>query len=552
MVGNDQNKSPVHIPETVAVIGSGLAGSMAAIFLAKSGYKVLLIERQDRPMMVSSKIPIHLHAGGLYTGETAAHCLHDSINFRLALPFAVTERPTAFAVMTLDDTNKKTSGMTQLEEEARSIYIKETKITISNLSELSEVQGNLYKRKAQEKQQEKWSAMKGRFADLKSKYQQAVDKDETQQVYGPPSEFYKVYETAHFQELHDNAQIMTDDPKLNDKDGWTSQLARVSDPTQVLGVVMSSEVGLNMMRAGVGIELELESLKANGQLEFLTETSVSKVERTNNGMMSLNLTRVNEPNLNVTVTQVVNATGYRGKEIDMQMEVQTDWSVDVKGAGVIQVDKEFNHVPGVFFTEGVGMAHLSRFNDTMAGINYCDPEVEATYVKDGQVTYQPGEQLGEKPRLAELEKEIIYQSISAPALIERTQRDINSSARFLPGLPKHAEAKGYVAGALGIIGGLQSRESKEVYHSDRGYHAINLAKGGGAVSAAMALVNNVESHSINMGFRNESSRHFSHGSHSQLSESFQLQLTTERLTVKAEKRAQDMGAPIEIARPYHH
>ena len=38
MVGNDQNKSPVHIPETVAVIGSGLAGSMAAIFLAKSGF----------------------------------------------------------------------------------------------------------------------------------------------------------------------------------------------------------------------------------------------------------------------------------------------------------------------------------------------------------------------------------------------------------------------------------------------------------------------------------------------------------------------------------
>lgn len=543
--------------ETIAVVGSGLAGAMSAIFLAKAGYNVTLIEREPRGLMVSSKIPVHLHSGGLYSGTAAIHCLHDSINFRKVLPFAVTDRPTAFAVMTLDDTVIRASGMTQLVEEAEKIFKSKKENEGKSFADLSPEQKNQYKDMAKQQQLAKWEKMKAHFAYLKSQYTDMVTADPTNEVFGPPETYFKAYEQEEFAALSATAQKVQADPAPQDKDGWTAQLARVTDPSQVLGVVMSSEVGLNMMRAGAGIELELERLQATGTLTVLTNVNVSQVSRNGNFMhLTLASTQSDAGAVslgNLTVNQVVNATGYRGKEIDMSMGVQTDWAVDVKGAGVVELDEEFSHVPEVFFTEGVGMSHLSRFNETMAGINYCDPTVEATYISGGRIEFQPGDSLDSKSRLAELERDILQLPPTHSTLVRRTQQDIDSSTRFMPTLTQHATPVAYVGGALGLIGGLANRDSLAVYHSVDGYHAINLAKGGGAVSTAMTLVEHVERRSVALELMPEEEAHFPHGSHSALPKEFKLDDIDRDglgITAQAKARAEAMGVSAELAMPY--
>lgn len=534
--------------ETVVVVGAGLAGALSAIFLAKAGYQVMLIEKQPRPMMVSSKIPVHLHSGGLYTGDAAVHCLHDSINFRQVLPFAVTERPTAFAVMTLDDKTPRASGMTLLEEEAKKLFDADAKAGKVNPQGWA-LYKEQYKGTAAANQLKKWDSMQAKFAMLQGAYATEVTHDPGRAEFGTPSDFYRSYNQAEFMAHGLTAKTLATDPPLADKDEWTKQLARVSDPEEVVGVVMSSEVGLNMMRAGAGIENELEQLKEQRKLSFLTGVWVKTIERNANGVMLLTCSDGKQ----IAASQVVNATGYRGKDMDMQMGVQTDWAVDVKGAGVISFNGEnFNHVPEVFFTEGIGMSHLSRFNYTMAGINYCDPEVEATYVKGGKIEYKVGETLDSREALGKLEADILGKSVTDPTLLARTQRDIDGCARFMPTLPASSTPCAYVAGALGLIGGLDTRTSKEVYHTAEGYHAVNLSKGGGCVSTAMALVDAVEKHSIAKGARTEESRHFAKGSHSEIPPDFRLSGTYPGHTLDstAQERATQMEVDSRVAQAY--
>lgn len=70
--------------ETVAIVGANLEGCLAAIYAAKAGYTVLLIETQSRPVMLP-----HLPLSKIQTIETAHDNAQDTINFKLALPFAV-------------------------------------------------------------------------------------------------------------------------------------------------------------------------------------------------------------------------------------------------------------------------------------------------------------------------------------------------------------------------------------------------------------------------------------------------------------------------------
>lgn len=86
--------------EAVAVIGSGIAGSLTAYELAGAGYSVTLIEERDETFSGTSAHPIQAHLGGLYSGSpaTAKECLHAAIALKKALPIALTERKASFLV----------------------------------------------------------------------------------------------------------------------------------------------------------------------------------------------------------------------------------------------------------------------------------------------------------------------------------------------------------------------------------------------------------------------------------------------------------------------
>jgi glycerol-3-phosphate dehydrogenase len=93
-------KESRHQNETVAVIGSGIAGCLTAYKLASEGYLVTIIEEQRRLFSGTSKYAIQAHLGGLYSGnpETARECLGSAIQVKKAMPFALTERKPFFLV----------------------------------------------------------------------------------------------------------------------------------------------------------------------------------------------------------------------------------------------------------------------------------------------------------------------------------------------------------------------------------------------------------------------------------------------------------------------
>lgn len=86
--------------ESVAVIGSGIAGCLTAYELAGAGYSVTLVEERDGIFSGTSAHPIQAHLGGLYSGSptTAKECLHAAIALKKAFPIALTERKASFLV----------------------------------------------------------------------------------------------------------------------------------------------------------------------------------------------------------------------------------------------------------------------------------------------------------------------------------------------------------------------------------------------------------------------------------------------------------------------
>jgi glycine/D-amino acid oxidase-like deaminating enzyme len=93
-------ENPNFNTETVAVIGGGIAGCLAAHELAAEGYAVTILEEDSEMMNGTSRLAIQAHLGGLYSGNiaTAKECLTSAISVKKALPFALNGHRASFLV----------------------------------------------------------------------------------------------------------------------------------------------------------------------------------------------------------------------------------------------------------------------------------------------------------------------------------------------------------------------------------------------------------------------------------------------------------------------
>lgn len=97
---HEQGPGIVPQNERIAVIGSGIAGCLAAHELASEGYDVTIIEEREKAFSGTSAGAIQAHLGGLYSGspETARECLHSAIELKKAMPFGLNDRRAMFLV----------------------------------------------------------------------------------------------------------------------------------------------------------------------------------------------------------------------------------------------------------------------------------------------------------------------------------------------------------------------------------------------------------------------------------------------------------------------
>jgi hypothetical protein len=477
--------------EPLAVIGAGLAGSLSAVYLASAGYDVILIEAKEQLMYGTSKIPVHLHSGGLYIKpkKTAASssssatsssssegsdsssldmndafdCLRDSINYILGLPFTLSKRPTAFAIMATENI-------------ASIVSDSETSIVWQAVD--------------QTRQEFEFNLMIKGFESLRQKYQELLQKLSVENqskvlaILGSPNDFFRIYSKDEFIKLKVDVAakpLLGEDPDLFDKEAWVRELARVTDPETICGVILSSEVGINMFRARAGIKLAIDRLEKEEKITVLfnNHINLSNVKKDDTSYV-LTVIIDGKPQ-DFRVSQIVNATGYASKNLDRVVDQKLPWSVDIKG-------DMLRHIPEVYFTKANGMCHFARFNDRVAGVNFTTPYVEATYVKDGKKTFKENEPVV----LDEQLQRFLASSSIDKDLLKRTERCIDGCSKFMPQLKTSVEPTGYFSGALGLLGNdLASRASKGVYLKDheQGYHAINIIKGGGVVTAVMDVVN---------------------------------------------------------------
>lgn len=91
----------VQTNETVLIIGSGIAGTMAAWLLSEAGYKVTVLERLKEPFDGTSRGVRAINAAGRYpwSWDTAIECLHSSILLKKLLPFAFSSELMRFLVV---------------------------------------------------------------------------------------------------------------------------------------------------------------------------------------------------------------------------------------------------------------------------------------------------------------------------------------------------------------------------------------------------------------------------------------------------------------------
>jgi glycine/D-amino acid oxidase-like deaminating enzyme len=95
----------IQIQEKVAVIGSGIAGCLAALELARAGYEVRIFEELDTAFGGTSATALQAHLGGLYSGnmDTAKECLRSAIEIKKFIPYALNDRNAMFFVAKQSD-----------------------------------------------------------------------------------------------------------------------------------------------------------------------------------------------------------------------------------------------------------------------------------------------------------------------------------------------------------------------------------------------------------------------------------------------------------------
>jgi glycine/D-amino acid oxidase-like deaminating enzyme len=432
------------MPQKIAVIGAGLTGCLTAITLAERGHKVVLFDKKDEIMSGTSRIPLHLHEGGMYVcdpdnDQTLRDCLSDATEFKTKMKPALINRLMAFAVM----------SDAAITEEAK--------------------RGG---------QAAKVSEMERGFAKLAG--------------FASPSTPY-LYQFYNKSQLEALKERLEPDEEF-DKATW--KLLQVTNLAMVEGLVMTKENGLYMQKA----KEHLNALLASNGVEVVHSAEVKGLRR-QRGMYEVTTSQSSTSAL-VEFDQIVNATGYEGYQIDRMArtglsipedKLPEQWGVVAKGIGIVKVDKgvrsTVSELPEACFMHGPGMTHFAPLPYGRAGVTYTDREGTTFGEINIPVKHSEGE---DETKMQKMNEDFLDKHTED--LLTRTQACLSRCATFLHVL-EGSTPKEYIPGALGVVNprhGASARSSQRLYCSHDGYHAVNSVKGGGAVASARAVVDAVE------------------------------------------------------------
>jgi len=354
----------------VAIIGGGIAGSSAALYLAREGIEVELFEKKQS--LIEGPPMCHLHAGGnLYREISIEQCvrlLKESIDLIKLYPYAIDKRPTIIATPIYDNDDPKNQ-------------LKKLEV-------------------------------------LKKEYEKLVQLDNSNEVLGKPEDYYKVYEKRDLERVKNG--FIKDE---NDK--WMKPFVENVDLSKIkYPVFLVQEYGLNVFRISATANLMLKKMR-NVKLHLNTE--VLDIEKKHKFVITF---KKNNQIKKKEFDYLINAAGFESGKIDDILNYKRKRFVEFKAAYVTKWDKVDKNWPEIIF-HGVrgtpqGMGQFTPYYGGYVQLHAMTKDI--TLFDDGLVKTKNSSQ----PNLPEKYINYIRDNWDEQTVKERTLRAIEHLNQFLP------------------------------------------------------------------------------------------------------------------------
>jgi glycine/D-amino acid oxidase-like deaminating enzyme len=425
----------------IAIVGGGVvAGSSAALYLAKIGLDVTLFEKRDS--LVNGPPFCHLHAGGnLYREISDDQCvtlLHQSIDLLRFYPHAVDFRPTVIVTPQHDDQDPQ--------------------------------------------------SLLPRLKLLQQEYKRSIEEDRENEVLGESSEYFKLYSKEELLALKEKQRVK----KPTTLDEWMIPVVQTIDLERVkFPLIIVQEYGLNLFRLSASVTLSLQNLS---NTQTLLQTTVTDVQHVGDQWA---ITYENDDHVNVQqFDYLINAAGFKTDEIDDMLGFKRQRFVEFKAAYVTKWDEgEATTWPEIIF-------HGKR--GTPAGMGQFTPYVDGYFQLHGmtngitlfdqglvQSTLKSAQPQLTSPFIQKLDHD--WTSLEVE---ERTDRAIDHLAQYIPTFSSAKMASKPLFGAQQIPGDDQELRAADVSFEGERYARCEVVK----ASSVLDMIDAVMRELVGLGF----------------------------------------------------
>lgn len=426
----------------IAIVGAGVAGTTAALYLGQLGLDITLFEKKES---ISSGPPYcHLHAGGnLYREISDEQCvtlLKQSIDLVRFYPFIVDYRPTVI-VLPQNDKSSPTDLLPRLKL-------------------------------------------------LQKEYAKLIKEDKNNAVLGKSEEYYKLYNKADIEGLLQKR--MVDKPSNHDE--WMLTAIKHIDLKNVqFPLLLVQEYGMNLFRFGAGTKLGLEQME---NITFYNETTVQKIEKNDH---QWNITYYNNITMQDKFDYLINASGFRTGSIDDMLGVKSKKIVEFKASYISQWEQKRDIVfPEIIFhgERGTpqGMAQFTPYPGGYFQLHGMTNDI--TLYDDGLVRTTD---TSAQPRLKNHFIEKLDNGWNKEDINKRTHNAIKHVTQFMPDFAKATVGASPLFGAQQIPGDDPTLRVAEVSFPKENYARCEIVK----VSSSLDMIDAIVSELIKLGFIND-------------------------------------------------
>lgn len=416
----------------IAIIGGGVAGVTAALYLAQSGLDVTILEKKSS--LVDGPPWCHLHAGGnLYREISDEQCvtlLKQSVDFVKFYPFVVDHRPTVIALPVHDHG------------------------TVEQLLPRLEL--------------------------LRSEYKKLIVSDKRNKVLGESEQYYTLYSREKMEML--KTLPIVDKPNTTDE--WMIPVARHMDLNKVqYPLIVVQEYGLNIFRLAAG---SMSALQNFPNVTIRTQSTVDDIKK-EDACWKITYRDQSDHSHEAEFDYLVNAAGFRTGEIDDILGVSSPRMVEFKASYISKWEEK----SGILFPEIIfhgergtprGMAQFTPYPGGYFQLHGMTNDI--TLYEDG-LSKSMGSR--SQPVLEEKFIKKIEQGWSREEITERTYNAIAHVEQFIPAFANATVGSKPLFGAQQIPGSDASLRVAEVSFPLPAYARCEIVKVSSSIDMAKAI-----------------------------------------------------------------